>query len=99
MSLHALNTNMALQGHRSLEPSLLPLEERLRRELAHVPEGEDPPADENDPPADDNLVGFLPIISVEMEAAVKHWACQQFVEKMMFGEKEETGITPLSIDL
>ena len=83
----------------SLDTALLPLEERVRRDLARTPEGKEPPTATQETPAEDNLVGFLPIISPEMEAAVKHWACQQFVEKMMYGEEEETGIPSLSIDL
>lgn len=35
----------------------------------------------------------------DMEALVRDWAMQMFKEKMMFGEEEETGVTPLSIDI
>lgn len=34
-----------------------------------------------------------------MEQAVRDWALQMFKEKLMFGDEEETGVTPLSIDI
>lgn len=38
-------------------------------------------------------------ISEAMQALVRDWAVLMFMEQILYGEEEETGITPLSIDI
>lgn len=38
-------------------------------------------------------------ISEAMQGMVRDWARQVFMEQILYGEEEETGITPLSIDI
>ncbi|MBJ7517618.1 MAG: hypothetical protein JHC82_15845 [Stenotrophomonas sp.] len=41
----------------------------------------------------------LPGPTPVMETLINEWARQMFTELMMTGDEEETGITPLSIDI
>ncbi len=75
----------------TIHRTMIPLEDRLRREAAGARPGENTPEE-------DNLVDFPPIISLEMEEMVREWAKNQFLEVMMYGDEEQTGVPPLSIE-
>lgn len=73
---------------------IVPLAQRLAEQ---APEALSKPVVEPDPlpgPGEDPFPLPVPI-----EDPVRQWAMQSFMEKMFYGEEEENGIPPLSIEI
>lgn len=98
MIITTANPGMLPRMLNTTSTETLMLEERLRQEMARTSEAEHVP-EEGEVAEDDAVVDDPPVISCEMRAMVRLWAKAQFLEKMMYGEEEETGIPPLSIEI
>ncbi|QNR97280.1 hypothetical protein ICJ04_17730 [Stenotrophomonas sp. 169] len=73
------------------------MSERLRLQTeARTPATSEP---ELDTAAEDALIPLPEPIADPMPELVRAWARRMFVETMMYGDEEETGIPPLSIDI
>ena len=94
--MNPIRTDLAAASPRKNELDIpMSLAERLRTQAGTLKSDASDPAPE---PDDDTPVPLPEPIS-DMDALVRDWAKQMFIEKMLYGEEEETGIPPLSIDI
>ena len=84
-SCSSLSTTPPLPGEE------IPLEQRMRQ-LIGATGGADPSEEEDED-------GLTPEQRLAMKQATCIWGQQFFMEQMMFGEPEETGNIPLSIEI
>ncbi|MBD8697312.1 hypothetical protein [Stenotrophomonas sp. CFBP 13718] len=96
--MNTISTAMAPASAKLRESGIpMPLTERLRLQTgARTPATSEP---ELDTAAEDALIPLPEPIADPMPELVRAWAKRMFVETMMYGDEEETGIPPLSIDI
>jgi len=96
--MNPIRTDLAAASPRLRESDMpMPLAERLHLQRATLTPS--PRESEPDTPAEDTLIPLPEPQSAAMQGFVRDWAKQMFIEKMLYGEEEETGIPPLSIDI
>ncbi len=96
--MNPIRTDLAAASPRVHESDIpMPLTERLHLQMGT----RSPSAREPEPgqAAQDTPILQQEPLSEAMQGLVRDWARQMFTEKMMYGEEEETGIPPLSIDI
>ncbi|WP_349985365.1 hypothetical protein ABRP17_007955 [Stenotrophomonas sp. WHRI 8082] len=96
--MNPIRTDLAAASPRQDELDIpMSLSERLRLQTeARTPATSEP---ELDTAAEDALIPLPEPIADPMPELVRAWARRMFVETMMYGDEEETGIPPLSIDI
>lgn len=96
--MNPIRTDLAAASPRQDELDIpMSLSERLQLKTGARPLATSEP--ELDTDAEDALIPLPEPIADPMPELVRAWARRMFVETMMYGDEEETGIPPLSIDI